>query len=116
MNALNVLQLMYERNLMVFQNLTTILTIYMALLIMSVEAERKVSNRSIIKKCSLNHNRGKTELSYILSKENITKPFVIRRGCQRVCSLKNIERTVLQSCAGQLINKNITLFSGIYDV
>jgi len=36
------LQLMYERNLMkVFQNLTTILQIYMALPIMSCEAEKK---------------------------------------------------------------------------
>lgn len=45
-----VLQLMYERNLMVFQSWTTILKICMALPIMSCEAEKKFSNRSIIKK------------------------------------------------------------------
>jgi len=45
------LQLMYERNSMkVFQNLKTILKIYLALPIMSCEDKKNVSNRSIIKK------------------------------------------------------------------
>jgi hypothetical protein len=63
----NVLEPMYEGNLMkVYQNLTIILKIYMALPIMSCEAERNFSNRSIIKIYSIKHDRGKTGL-YIYS-------------------------------------------------
>jgi len=61
-----ILQLVYETNLIkVFSNLTEILKIYMTLPITSYEAKRNISDLLVIKtKISINHARGKTELSF----------------------------------------------------